>query len=132
MSDFGMLAQRLAAAIVRREELNDEWDDLQAEITATIAELRGTLAAEEAGEAPTQVIPFGGAKNTPVPDHVRLRRAGAMGGDLYAWSGRETEIGQAAIVPCPQGYMCLSAPHFHTADGGVHAKPILRGIAETS
>jgi hypothetical protein len=127
MSDFGEVAQRLAALIVRREELNDEWDALQAKIFETVAETRATLEREERGER-TEVI--------SIPDRIRLRRAdtetfAGPGSGTFAWAPAATEVGQAAIVPCPEE--CPERlPHFHTADGGVHPRPVLEGFPKSS
>ena len=97
MSDFVMLAQKLAQLVVRREELNEEWDEVQGEISQVIAALRGTLVV------------------VPVPDHVRLRRA------------QVSDLGMSPIVPCPQPPQCGESlgEHLHTADGKVHPRSAL-------
>ena len=122
---FEELAVELAQLCKRCEELNDEWDSVQTQISAVIEALR---YVPEADATVTAVV--------PIPDHVRLRRTEQTQAApaTFAWNPLATEVGQSAIVPCPDAghsaqVRCFEvAPHFHTTDGGIHPRPVLEGV----
>ena len=94
MKTFDELARDLARAVVRREQINADWDEVQEEITRLIYLLRH----EVPDMADTAVI--------QVPDHVRLRRQGEEG----------RPVGEEPLMPCPSDCRVVSG-HVHAEDG---------------